>query len=803
MNAHFLLNAGLDYISKGRSVLILSDNKIPFRGCDDCTGINTEAHRAECACLKTGKLCHGFYGATRDPDVLRRWLAEYPEASGIAQRTGEASGVFVLETDTKHNGPAALAALEAEHGALPLTESHMSQSGGIHYVFALPEGMEVKQHIGKFATGIDIKGTGGYAVLPPSKGEKGQYKPLNGTEPVQAPDWVLERITELQKPSGHTGEFRTFEPGTVPDNISREAQHTIRYWVGRIATAEHGEQNKLIYTASRIFYSLAFAGVLNEEDVRGLLLDAAERGHHPENRALSSIESGRKAAEGSPDSLEKALNKRGTFVDGEFNRRYTLDVPGTYSRFLAKHQDDIAFIPERKVWASYSDRDGTWTLGNPSKSATDKSVVKHHVTDTLFNLNKTERHLWGDEQVPGGEKTYREIFDGYVSRTNSTTAMNKSVMETLDYNTPSTDGIYAPTLAFNQFDSRGDILPFRNGLVDLDTGEFRPYTKEDRVTEYLPWDYRKSDDCPEFKAYLNRAQPDPEVQDYLQRVAGYTIQGSTSEKRFFIHQGIADGGKSTFAMILASILSHFAHTADRDLFHKGGEETQEKKANLFRKRMILLDEWQITEKVNAALIKSVAAGSPDNGRFLYGQDFGFRHTGKIHITTNADVKMDLDSGLITRLTVVPWNSPVSKEEKERQSDKFGGVDFSVWVIENELMGILNWAIEGYSKWRKSGLGNMPKALEEAKQDYLESDPVKSFFFNSWTWTRDPNDKVTAAEFYEEFKTAHDGDQEEIEGYTSAKVNQVISSLQVTVKRKTRVNGSNPTTAYIGIKRKDN
>ncbi|WP_405708453.1 phage/plasmid primase, P4 family [Streptomyces xanthophaeus] len=798
---HFLLNAATNYINKGRAVLILADNKIPFRGCDDCTGVSTQAHYVECVCIKTGKLCHGFYGATRDPDVLRRWLEEYPEASGIAQRTGEASGVFVLETDPKNGGDASLAALEAEHGSLPMTEMHMSQSGGIHYTFTLPEGMEVRQHIQKFAAGVDIKGEGGYAVLPPSKGEKGTYRSLNEASPVPAPGWVLDRIAELQKPTGHTGEFRTFEPGQVPANISSDAQQTIRYWTGRIATADDGEQNKLIYTTSRLLHSLAFAGVINEDDVDELILNAAEDGNHPRDRALKAIESGRKAAVSSPDTLEQALNKRGTYVDGQFNKKYSLDVPGTYSRFLAKHQHDIAFIPERKVWASYSDRDGMWNLGNPSKTTSDKSVVKHHVTDTLFNLRATESHLWGEQQVTGGEKTYRDLFEAYVSKVNASTAMNKSVMETLDYNTPSTDGVYAPTLAFNQFDSRADILPFRNGLVELETGEFRPYVKEDRVTECLPWDYRKSADCPEFKAYLNRAQPDPEIQDYLQRVAGYTIQGSTSEKRFFIHQGIADGGKSTFAMILAAILSHFAHTADRDLFHKGGEETSEKKANLFRKRMILLDEWQISEKVNAALLKSVAAGSPDNGRFLYGQDFGFRHTGKIHITTNADVKMDLDSGLITRLTVIPWNSPVSKEEKERQSDKFGGIDFNAWVCENELMGIVNWAIEGYRKWRQVGLGDMPKALEEAKQEYLESDPVKSFFFNEYVWTRDPNDKVTAVDFYDDFVSSFQGPREEIEQYTRTKVNSALKGLQVTVKN-ARVNGSNPTTAFIGIKRKE-
>jgi putative DNA primase/helicase len=38
-------------------------------------------------------------------------------------------------------------------------------------------------------------------------------------------------------------------------------------------------------------------------------------------------------------------------------------------------------------------------------------------------------------------------------------------------------------------------------------------------------------------------------------------------------------------------------------------------------------------------------------------------------------------------------------------------------LRQELSGILNWALKGIKKWQEQGLGELPKAMKEATEEY--------------------------------------------------------------------------------------
>lgn len=107
----------------------------------------------------------GLHSATTDPDTIRKWWTEHPEAN-IGVRTGE---VFdVIDVDSRDGG-VTLAALFAEHG----TPDHLAvvRSGregfGMH-VYAVPGGQKALAGGRTAPDGIDVKGRGGYVVAPPS-----------------------------------------------------------------------------------------------------------------------------------------------------------------------------------------------------------------------------------------------------------------------------------------------------------------------------------------------------------------------------------------------------------------------------------------------------------------------------------------------------------------------------------------------------------------------------------------------------------------------------------------------------------
>ncbi|MFJ6137501.1 toprim domain-containing protein [Kitasatospora sp. NPDC092286] len=93
-------------------------------------------------------------------------------------------------------------------------------------------------------------------------------------------------------------------------------------------------------------------------------------------------------------------------------------------------------------------------------------------------------------------------------------------------------GIYASA---DEFDSRPDLLAFRNGVVELRTGELRPHDQADLLTYCLDIDYVPEAECPRWERFLAEVFPDsPDMPTYLRRVIGYGITGHTREQIFMV-----------------------------------------------------------------------------------------------------------------------------------------------------------------------------------------------------------------------------------------------------------------------------
>ena len=179
----------------GQAALSLARNGWPVFPCD---------HRVD---LPGQKRCkrpltpNGFKDATTDPVQIETWWRRWPDAL-IGVPTGPRSGIWAvdldLDPDKGIDGPAAMARLEAEHGPLPETVETRTPRGGLHLLFAWDPERPVPNSCGKLGAGIDIRGDGGYVIVPPSKREDGaSYRwenPPGLFQPVPAPAWLYELI---------------------------------------------------------------------------------------------------------------------------------------------------------------------------------------------------------------------------------------------------------------------------------------------------------------------------------------------------------------------------------------------------------------------------------------------------------------------------------------------------------------------------------------------------------------------------------------------------------------------------------
>src|SRR5262249_33686676 len=109
---------------------------------------------------------------TTDEATIRRWWKMWPQANiGIA--TGAGSGLVVLDEDTYKGGDASRVELERSYAPLPETVQQLTGGGGVQYLFAHPR-TPVKKGIETLGAGLDIRGDGGYVIVPPSLHASGQ-----------------------------------------------------------------------------------------------------------------------------------------------------------------------------------------------------------------------------------------------------------------------------------------------------------------------------------------------------------------------------------------------------------------------------------------------------------------------------------------------------------------------------------------------------------------------------------------------------------------------------------------------------
>ena len=141
----------------------------------------------------------GFWDATTDARRIKAWWDRWPYAN-VGVPTGERSGLLVLDVDSREGGPESLTALERINGLLPKTSKARTGGGGVHVFFRYPAGEAVRNSAGRLGPGLDVRGEGGYVVVPPSRTQS-SYEWLDRTPPAD-PTWLLECLRNKASPSG-------------------------------------------------------------------------------------------------------------------------------------------------------------------------------------------------------------------------------------------------------------------------------------------------------------------------------------------------------------------------------------------------------------------------------------------------------------------------------------------------------------------------------------------------------------------------------------------------------------------------
>jgi Bifunctional DNA primase/polymerase, N-terminal len=238
--------------------------------------------------------------ASTDPATVGGWWRRWPDAN-VGLATGRQFDVLDLDgTEGVEALRAALSIAPWEHRG-PVARSG---SGGWHLLYA-PTGLG--NRVGLLA-GVDWRGRGGLIVAPPSRHRSGErytwVRPLTGVLPT-----VPDGLRRLLAPPPAT---RTTLPpvprppaGGDGGRGGRYARAALVREAARVRAAPPGTCNDTLNRAAFNLGQLVAAGLLDPEQVRGVLLAAAlaapATGHADrERKATATIASGLRAGAAKP-----------------------------------------------------------------------------------------------------------------------------------------------------------------------------------------------------------------------------------------------------------------------------------------------------------------------------------------------------------------------------------------------------------------------------------------------------------------------------------------------------------------------
>lgn len=265
------------------------------------------------------------------------------------------------------------------------------------------------------------------------------------------------------------------------------------------------------------------------------------------------------------------------------------------------------------------------------------------------------------------------------------------------------------------------LLGVENGVLDLRTGTLRLGRPQDHVTMHAAVPFDPSAQCPRWEQFLREVfGGDDELTAWVQRAVGYSLTGDTSEQCFFSFEGTGANGKSTFLEALRQVLGDYAaNTPFSTLEWKGRSGISNDVAALAGKRFITAVETNESVQLNEARIKQLTGSDPITARYLYREYFTFTMQGKIWLAFNhRPVVRDDSDAFWRRVRLIPLPRQFKGAEADKQL---------LYKLKEEAPGILVWAVQGCLAWQQDGLGEPPKAVQEATDAYREeSDPLSEF-----------------------------------------------------------------------------
>lgn len=250
-------------------------------------------------------------------------------------------------------------------------------------------------------------------------------------------------------------------------------------------------------------------------------------------------------------------------------------------------------------------------------------------------------------------------------------------------------------------------VPVQNGILNLETGELKPFTPDKIFFTKLPVPYDPEAKCPEFLRFLGSIVENDEAVLTIQEIFGYAPFREYRYEKIFVFVGQGRNGKGKLLSVLIALLGSEA-VAGESL--QTLEEDQFAEANLFGKLVNITGDLPERPLKSTANIKGLTGRDLRSANRKNLNRLNFVNCAKFISAANGLPRgSGIAQAFFDRLIILhfpkrflPQNELdlMSDEEKKNCFPQDENI-LERMTTPSELSGVLNWALEGFRRLQKN------------------------------------------------------------------------------------------------------
>jgi putative DNA primase/helicase len=299
---------------------------------------------------------------------------------------------------------------------------------------------------------------------------------------------------------------------------------------------------------------------------------------------------------------------------------------------------------------------------------------------------------------------------------------------------------YSTYVKRERFDNNKRIINLENGLLNIETAEFKRHTPKYLSLVRIPVFYSPNAQCPCIQRFLREIISDEDI-PLVEEMFGFCLLAEYRLHKAFMLQGSGRNGKSTLLNLLQAFLGK-RNCSNVDLATLCDDRFAS--SQLFGKLSNIFTDLPAEALRTTGMFKALVGGDRITAQRKFQTPFEFNNYAKLIFSCNyVPMTYDLSPAFFARWIIVRFPNTF-------EGDKANPNLLDDLTSEEELSGLLNLAIAGLRRLLGNGGFSYRRSSEETAEEYQRlSNPVSAFIADCLE--TEPTEYVVKDELYNSFK----------------------------------------------------